>query len=152
SKAILACAGGMLRCWDRATGRERWQLGGGRVGRVLALSPDRQRVAVCTESGSLRLLDAATGKEVATVGEEGLWHRVVAASPGGGLLASTYRGTDGRDAHYVWDVRTGRRLHQLPFDYAGIYTIAFSPDGRVLAYGGSGNAVYLLDPRTGKER
>jgi WD40 repeat protein len=57
-------------------------------------------------------------------------------SPSGQLMASTYQG-DSPEATIV-DLATGQLLREM----AGIYKLAFSPDGRLIA--GSGNGTVRL--------
>jgi serine/threonine protein kinase len=66
----------------------------------------------------------------------------MAFSPDGGLLAAC----DERSDFRIWDIATGRSLHQLQI---GGFAIAFRPDGRLVATG-TNQAVHLLDPVTGE--
>jgi WD40 repeat protein len=43
----------------------------------------------------------------------------------------------------LWDVVQGRLLHTLQRHTAPIKTVAFSPDGRLLASGGDGGTVLI---------
>lgn len=49
----------------------------------------------------------------------------------------------------LWDVETGKLLHSLKGHEIAVYTVAFSPDGRVLASGGGNNGLIFWDPQTG---
>lgn len=66
----------------------------------------------------------------------------MALSPDGGLLAAC----DERGEFRIWDIATGRSLHQLQI---GGFAIVFRPDGRLVATG-THQAVHLLDPATGR--
>jgi WD40 repeat protein len=66
----------------------------------------------------------------------------MAFSPDGRLLAACDQSSDFR----IWDIATGRSLHQLQI---GGFAIAFRPDGRLVATG-TNQAVHLLDPLTGR--
>lgn len=55
----------------------------------------------------------------------------------------------------VWDRESGERLHQLPQADARrnpSVCAAYSPDGRILAWGGQGGAIHAWDADSGKER
>jgi serine/threonine protein kinase len=67
----------------------------------------------------------------------------MAFSPDGRLLATCDPHSDFR----IWDIATGRSLHQLRI---GGSAIAFRPDGRLVA-AGTYQAVHLLDPATGRQ-
>lgn len=67
----------------------------------------------------------------------------MAFSANGDLLAAG----DSLAQIFVWDVRTGNRLHRFKFSdkaYRDIGSITFSPDGRLLAAGEGGGATEIL--------
>jgi WD40 repeat protein len=79
----------------------------------------------------------------------------VAVSPNGERVAAV--NMYGRVA--IWDMATGRRLHEFAGSEAGEGCLAFSPDGRYLATGGQYQSdkqcdyrVRVWDVRTGKQR
>jgi WD40 repeat protein len=73
----------------------------------------------------------------------------VAFSPDGRMVL-TGEGEAG-GAVTVWDARSGERVRTVA-RLAGLSrTVAWSPDGRLLAAGGSGNTITLWDATTGRE-
>jgi WD40 repeat protein len=74
----------------------------------------------------------------------------LAFSPSGGVLAST----DGRNLR-LREIRTQRLVHTLysgrpASDETSFSTLAYSPDGRLLASGDTANTVQLWDTGTGE--
>ena len=128
-----------------------------------ALAPDGKTVAATMRyEGTIRLLDAATGKEIRRfVGHaRGVGTRSVTRidfSQDGKMLASV--GADGTIR--LWDVATGKEIRQLaPFDPVKRIPVGllgdtnpfvkFSPDGRMLVSKDGGN-LRLWEVATGKE-
>ena len=76
----------------------------------------------------------------------------VAFSPDGRTLASG----DIDNIVRLWDVETGRSLHELightdgSRHTSGIFSVLFSPDGRTLASGGDDDTIRLWNVNTGK--
>jgi WD40 repeat protein len=145
--------------WDAKTGKLRRRITGHEDAVLsLALSSDRKTIATGSRDKTVRLWDAVSGKE--------LWrsdaHREsvcsVAFSPDDKLLASA--GRDGKVR--LWEMAGGKQLLELtdcdpPADWQfeghkpAVCSLAFSPDGTVLASGGQYQVVRLWDVKTGKQ-
>jgi WD40 repeat protein len=105
-------------------------------GNLLALGADRDR--------TVTLYDPDTGMRVRTLGQV---NRVLDAafSPDGTLLAST----DGF-AVRLWETHAWTTRHLLTDPRVEMQTLAFSPNGAMLACGGGGQAIGMWDTTTGQ--
>jgi uncharacterized protein with WD repeat len=134
----LASAGesfrqGEVLVWDPATGRELLRLEGHPGVRGLAWSPDGRRLATAGgqpfKPGEVKVWDATTGQGLFNLRGHPTTVHGVTFSPDGRRLAAV----DGKVVK-VWDAATGLEL--LTFRDVGAGSVAFSPDGRLLAGGG----------------
>ncbi len=127
-----------LRSWDVATGNERAapkvELEAGEYGQA-TFTPDGGTLIGFTPDGSLRLWQPATGKDLITLDAIAVdpsipreHKHVTAITPDGKALAWAMGGT-----MMVWDLTTQKlRFKRSKSDMAGIYSVAFSPDGKIL--------------------
>lgn len=115
----------------------------------LALSPDGKTLAVAT-SFEILVNDLANLETplFKLEGQKGLSE--VAFSPDGQTLASAGSSFDG--TIWLWDMaRGGVKRMELEGHTDAIYSIAFSPNGALLASGSRDNSVRIWDIQTGKE-
>jgi WD40 repeat protein len=101
----------------------------------LQWSPDGKLLAVGAEE-SIRLFEAATGKEVRRFEPSPGRAHALAFSPDGKTLASA----EGYTLSH-WDVATGKRLHPFAGHMSPVVSLAFSPDGTGLASGDTGTLI-----------
>jgi WD40 repeat protein/serine/threonine protein kinase len=113
----------------------------------VAYSPDGTTLATASQDGTARIFDAATGQGLRTLrGHEPdiCWN--VCYSPDGRWLASCGRDKTVR----VWEMPSGRLFRTLSGHPDFVRSVAFSPDGRLLASGCVG-VVTLWDTQTWQE-
>jgi WD40 repeat protein len=144
-----------LELWDLQTGTAKNQFDGVAKGKPLsfALSPDGLLAALATDQGWAGVVNAQTGKEKwqKRFGRKEPEALPVAFSPDGQWLAVA--------AQYSGFVElvvpeTGEQPRSLPGLNSRVHSLAFSPDGKLLAAGGGqlDGVVQLWDLETGKGR
>ena len=114
----------------------------------VVFSPDGKLLATSSKDKTVKLWDAASGKEIRTLrGHSGEVYSS-AFSFDGKLLA-----TAGED-HTVklWDVAAGKDVRTCTGHTGDVYNVAFSPDGKTMASVGQDQTVRLWDTATGKIR
>jgi WD40 repeat protein len=111
----------------------------------VVVSADGNRLLTCSTDQTLRLWDAATGKQLRVL--EGHNHIVLGAA----LSTDGKRVLSGSDDQTVrlWDAETGKQLQEVKFDAGPVKCVAFGPEGRVLA--GGFNALQVWDLADGKK-
>ncbi|MBD1944362.1 WD40 repeat domain-containing protein [Coleofasciculus sp. FACHB-712] len=165
SASNLAVGDGNIKLWDVETGTLQRSLGKGllrfRVSCV-TFSPDGQTLASGNIDATIKLWQLNSGKVHSTLKGHGWDVNSVAFSHDGKILVSG--GLDG--AIKIWNWRTGELLYTLnrpsPSDLigslvswfdssvGGIWSVAISPDGQMIASGGSEQPIMLWNAGTGK--
>jgi RNA polymerase sigma factor (sigma-70 family) len=144
-----------VRLWDVASGNELWtyQVEGGRS-RSIAFTPDGRDLWAADQYRNLRLLEAATGKELRRIALStpdelsSPAHRAVVISPDGKLLATAARNDS---AVSLWEAASGKELRRFLTHDKGVMSVAFSPDGSLLASAGEDRTARLWDLATRRE-
>jgi WD40 repeat protein/tRNA A-37 threonylcarbamoyl transferase component Bud32 len=146
--ATLATASELgVRLWDVASGAS-LRLIGSWAAADLAYSADGAMIAFARpERGGAEVWDVTTRTPIVAV--DGtlppIYDLSVALSPDGRMLAV---GGFGRVVR-LWDVRTGKLVHELHQGGNGAFDLEFSPDGRTLAVSGFEPVASLWDVGTG---
>jgi WD40 repeat protein len=140
----LAAGGwkGIIRIWDAADHSKLREFATGEDIYTLAFSPDGKSLAGGGREGGVRLWDAGSGKAVRFF-KGGGRVQSVAFSPDGSLLAY---GTTG-DRMYVFDSTSGEEVPRFRGKERQGGHVAFSPDGRIFAAGGSEKGGAFVDLR-----
>ena len=121
----------------------------GHVGsvRALAFSPDGRFIVTGGDDRTVRLWDAATGKELRHFVGHGDEIYAVAAARDARRIVSA-----GRDRVVrVWDGVSGKLLHRLVGHTDAVRAVAITPDGKWALSGGDDRAVAYWDVATGKQ-
>jgi RNA polymerase sigma factor (sigma-70 family) len=151
SLAVSTGWGGRVECWDPTAERPKPRWSGEQPLAVrLSFSGDGKKLAAGGWHGTVRIWDAATGKEEGAArapGHQG-WVYDLCYLPGGKTLASA--GSDGRII--VWDAAAGKELRRLEGHQSSVWCLALSPDGRTLASGSDDQTVRLWDAATGRQK
>ncbi|MGH7174463.1 MAG: PQQ-binding-like beta-propeller repeat protein [Gemmataceae bacterium] len=159
----LVCGGwnGIVSLFDTATGKKRRSFTA-HVGAVKAITYSSDGKILATGGGGLnshriplrfwhrdctiRLWDAASGKELSTALGPRADVLALAYSPDGKQLASA-----GKDSLIrLWRVADGKLLRWLEGHGGTVYSLAFSPDGKVLASASEDKSARLWETATGK--
>ncbi|MEU0570675.1 hypothetical protein ABZ297_35510 [Nonomuraea sp. NPDC005983] len=118
--ALVLSAGDGVRAWDGRSGAALGTLDHDSSAVCLVEAAGRRLIAMGTESGLVRLLDAASGRPVHVLGCGPGWVNAVAG--GNGLVAAGGAGGVIR----VWDAATGRELHELTGHAESVVGLAFA--------------------------
>ena len=134
-------------------------LGHSHAVKSVAFSPDGQILASGSWDKTIKLWDVNTGTEICTMTGHQLQVNSVAFSPQGQLLASASYDRTIRlwqipaleSSHKEFQNRSCYSLLGTLSDHAwAVLTVAFSPDGKILATGSDDNTIKLWEVNTGQ--
>lgn len=109
----------------------------------LAISPDSSILATCTMAGIIRGWDIQSGKTIFELKTRG-WETAMAWSPDGNFLAV------GNFNIEIWDLNQSKMIKTIQGHSNTIRSIAWHPQGDMLASCGLDKSVQLVDLSTGE--
>jgi WD40 repeat protein len=137
----------MLRA-VRAGSQEGRATGEALDGAPVAFIAGGARIAIARRGGAVVLTDAATQRDIATLVEKGWPVSTLVASPDGRTLVAGGGDADEGPIAF-WDVSSADRRHEIRVAHAReVRSIAFGPDGHLLASGDVDRAIVLWDVPT----
>jgi len=151
-KYILT-GGKTITVWDAVTHKELMNID--EAGGDVSFSPDSKRI-IAADGNDIKVLDASSGKKLMTLSghDKAIW--ALSYSPDGTRIASA--GLD--KTVRIWNANTGSEIRTLrghgdsPLmaDFISpVASVAFSPDGKLVASGSYDYTVKLWDVETGAE-
>jgi WD40 repeat protein len=142
----------LVRVRDLRTTKEVWSFnnaGGMQIVHSLAFSPDSKQLALGTQDGKIKLMDAASGKLLKTLRGESRPVLALDWAADGKRLAATWRDRDRQYHAVVWDVAGAKEVGSaLVGPKAADVTLAAG--GALLAVDAGESAVALWDAAEGK--
>jgi WD40 repeat protein len=160
-KSLAVAAGGAeetdFYLYDRATAAEKYHVTFPGTVRSIAFAPAGDVLALGSADRQLLLVDAASGRELASLEKDraevdperpGMMAGEVVFSPDGKLLAAASL----NQSIHIYDVEHRTLAQTLSGHPSRVFSIAFSPDQKQLVSGGAGNTAIVWDLTNGERR
>jgi RNA polymerase sigma factor (sigma-70 family) len=146
-KTLASKTGNSVLLTDLTTGRQTHELKNHKAQlRTFDFTTDGRLISA-SDDGVVIVWDVAGGEEVGRLKGPGP-NLVYAISRDGRLLACTARDDI---AVIIWDAVAGRELRRFRLPAFCAQSLAFSPDGKILAFAGLEVPIHLVDVETGAE-
>ena len=113
----------------------------------ISFSPDGKTLVSGSGDKTVKLWDAATGKEIKTL----TGHQDAVLSVSFSRDGKTLVSGSGDKTVKLWDAATGKEIKTLTGHQDAVSNVSFSPDGKTLVSGSYDNTVKLWEVSTGKE-
>jgi WD40 repeat protein len=153
-KTIVRASAGVdfdVQLWDTESGKKRGSFKGLKANVLnVLLSQDGKRLAGNSYAQLVKVWDLETGKEVSPV-KHPTDSNALALSPDGKTIVLA-GAADGSGSLLLYDVATGKELHQCKGHVGMVYGIVFSPDGKTLYSGGESIRIWDLPATAAKPK
>ena len=142
---VTVTNGNLPRIWDVKTGNELMSFPGHTdYVSFASFSPDGRHLLTVSDDNTARIWNANTGEELLVLQHsDWVWNGIF--SPDGKRVA-----TASEYEVFVWDAETGEKLFTLNGHVSTVHTLAFNPDGTMLASGSYDRKVVVWDANTGE--
>jgi hypothetical protein len=112
----------------------------------LAVSPDGKTIATASETGSVVLWDAATGKQITTIAAHDKCYCVAFTLDGKSIMSA------GADTLVKqWDVASGKLIKEFKGHTGEVKFVSCSPDGKRIASSDKAGTIHVWDIESGSE-
>ena len=136
---------GTVRIWEVSSGRELSLISNKGPVWVSTWSPDGKRLATGDHSGSIRIYEAGTWRQLSELTGPRDFTQFIAWSPDGSAVATG----DSAGSLWVWGVMNGALRFTRPHHAQAIHAVAWAPDGRRLATASWDRSIAIVDAHDG---